>query len=951
MARYTLYCALILTALVGSMPTDARELPEQTMPPPGTIEVVPGEVIVGFAPGPAALAKQEMANAGYSFKSSLSLVSAEVWEFPKEWPVKDAIKAVKQLPGVVSIEPNYIFYPLAEPNDYYFKDQYALLQMDVVESWGMADSRDPVVVAVIDSGIDPDHNDLQGRTVPGWNFDEDDDDVTDYGGHGTMVSGVIAAITGNGMGIAGAVPNVKIMPLKRGYEDGFQADSIIAAMSWAGEHGAKVVNASFGSWSHSQMMREAIQKVQDEGILVVAAAGNNTHDNDGVYSATPASFNLANVVSVMATESHDLQKATSNYGAKHVDLGAPGEAIWTTLSSYAWGNPESGYGHSSGTSFSAPYVAGLAAILMQVYPTLGPRQIKLMILEGADPLHSLSGKCATSGRANYLRSLHVQPPKAISEDTTYDPSVDIPDDGSALLIDEALPAITVADDVFIRSVSVSVTIEHPRIEDLEISITSPDDITVRVLWPDGDSRYTEEAVCTWQSGQAYVFDTQFAYRGKTSDGDWKLTVKDLTSTNTGKLEAWSVEILTYDDSDAPKGGGGLLSTRGSSTAIRNCIFWGNTAPEGKGEQITVGGSDSFAIHGEEGPAGNGTQTQFNYTLAAGRCRRGSLSITAQGVVYPLTVTDDGEGALQDDGSGTVNYSTGAVAVTFSEAVAASEEIITDYNYEAGGARLLSAEGDEIARGDGTNKQFLQLKLRNRNVKPGSVLIEAQGIAGALQLFDDGNRSFSGDGQGSIDYAAGSLAIKFDEPVAENEPVQAQYEWRLIPSFVEIKYSTFEPSGVSVDPECALTTGTGNKDEDPLFADALSGDYHLSSKVGRWDPDDPSNVDGWVTDSSDSPCLDWGDHSMPVNEPDPNGFHVNMGAYGNTPEASMSKNWPIEGDATGDCRVNILDLIAVRGHIGQAPGTGDNWKYNVNGDGLINILDLIYVRSRLNTQCP
>ena len=270
--------------------------------------------------------------------------------------------------------------------------------------------------------------------------------------------------------------------------------------------------------------------------------------------------------------------------------------------------------------------------------------------------------------------------------------------------------------------------------------------------------------------------------------------------------------------------------------------------------------------------------------------------------------------------------------------------------------MLSVQDEELAKGTGTTKEFVGLTLVKTNVKPRSVTITAQHTPNLLTLTDDqegnptpdGKGNLTGDGDGTIDYATGSISIEFDEAVDDGEPVEADYAWFSIPSTVEIKYSDCDPDEVSTDLGCALTTGTGNKDADPLFANAASGDYHLQSKWGRWDP----GTEDWVyTDTEFSPCLDWGDHSMPVNEPDPNGFHVNMGAYGNTDEASMSKNWPIEADATGDCRVNILDLMAITAHIGQSPDSGDNWKYNVNGDGLINMLDLIYVRSRLNTQCP
>ena len=137
-------------------------------------------------------------------------------------------------------------------------------------------------------------------------------------------------------------------------------------------------------------------------------------------------------------------------------------------------------------------------------------------------------------------------------------------------------------------------------------------------------------------------------------------------------------------------------------------------------------------------------------------------------------------------------------------------------------------------------------------------------------------------------------------------------------------------------------GTGNIDADPLFASA--SDLHLQSKYGRW------TAAGWVCDAATNPCIDAGDPASPCTlEPKPNFGRINLGAYGNTPQASKS-GWNIPGDANDDCRVNLLDLLFVRDRIGRDTATGDNWKADVTNDGKVNLLDLLAVRDRLLTGC-
>lgn len=145
-------------------------------------------------------------------------------------------------------------------------------------------------------------------------------------------------------------------------------------------------------------------------------------------------------------------------------------------------------------------------------------------------------------------------------------------------------------------------------------------------------------------------------------------------------------------------------------------------------------------------------------------------------------------------------------------------------------------------------------------------------------------------------------------------------------------------------------GPGIIGADPLFADSRTNDYHLKSRYGRWDPAANAGAGAWITDTVTSPCIDAGDPAAVYsNEPQPNFGRINLGAYGNSPQASRS-GWNIPGDANDTCSVNILDLIFVRKCLNQDVASDANWKADVNRDGKINILDLIRVRSCLNTRC-
>ena len=254
-----------------------------------------------------------------------------------------------------------------------------------------------VVVAVLDSGVDGDHPELKGRVLPGINFSTlepalrnlPDDDV----GHGTHIAGIIAAISGNNAGIAGLSNRIKILPLKvynQADTSGRSSnkkrvligDAVLKAVNYAIDQKVDVIHLSMG-WAriaNSQALTDAFQKAMDNGIVVVAAAGNDYHQAQ-IY---PCAFR--GVICVTSVGIDGVLSSFSNFGG-HVDLAAPGEEILSTIptvkDSERFG--PKGFDLKTGSSQAAPFVSGAAAILKGIYPNASPNEIRARLMVSAKP--------------------------------------------------------------------------------------------------------------------------------------------------------------------------------------------------------------------------------------------------------------------------------------------------------------------------------------------------------------------------------------------------------------------------------------------------------------------------------------------------------------------------------------------------------------------------------------
>ncbi|SOC51639.1 IPT/TIG domain-containing protein [Blastococcus aggregatus] len=273
-----------------------------------------------------------------------------------------------------------------------------------------------VVVAVIDSGFDLDHPDLAGSlwvnpaepcgTVDtdgngkagdchGWNWYANNADVDNgvHGSHGAAVSGSVGARADNGIGLAGVAPEATIMPLVAGGGSTVDVVSAAEAIRYAVDHGADVINASWGGPMGGyalQVLQSAVAYAAAHDVLVVAAAGNDTGNRDTTI-AYPASLTDWNVITVGSSTAADTASSFSAYGATAVDLFAPGSWVTTTSNS-------GGYAPVNGTSFAAPLVAGALALYRAAMPDAGAAELKQTLLDDVDPRPAFAGRSVTGGR-------------------------------------------------------------------------------------------------------------------------------------------------------------------------------------------------------------------------------------------------------------------------------------------------------------------------------------------------------------------------------------------------------------------------------------------------------------------------------------------------------------------------------------------------------------------------
>jgi len=314
-------------------------------------------------------------------------------------------------------EPDYVAVPLVVPNDPNYYLEWHLSTIQAPTAWEVTTGSTGVPIAMIDSGVDPTHPDLASKLIPGWSFLTGTADTHDVLGHGTETAGTAAAIGNNGLGVAGIAWQNPIMPLVvLNSSDWASYSDIASAITYAADHGVRIVNISIGGTSYSSTLQSAVDYAWSKGTVVFAAAGNYANSTP-IYPA-----GCTNVVAVGAMDSNDNLASFSNFGS-YVDLTAPGTNIMTTLSG-------GGYGGVSGTSFASPIAAGVAALVLSRNPSLSAQQLVTLLEQNSDDLGA-AGYDQTFGwgRVNASRAV-----VAAGGGSTTPPSVTISSPGPSSTI-------------------------------------------------------------------------------------------------------------------------------------------------------------------------------------------------------------------------------------------------------------------------------------------------------------------------------------------------------------------------------------------------------------------------------------------------------------------------------------------------------------------------------------
>jgi subtilisin family serine protease len=430
---------------------------------PDKIAYVEGEVLVKFRPSASAQTVSSVASRVEATAVTRILnTDLRKIKFAKTKQVESVVQTLQSLPEVEYAEPNYIYYALNTPNDPSFDELWGLentgqsgglagADISAVQAWDVTTGSDEVIVGIVDTGIDYQHEDLAANIYKnpgedawanpndptsgngidddgngkvddwiGWNFIDETNVAKDDNMHGTHVAGTVGAVGNNGKGVVGVNWKVKLVPLKfLDYDGSGTTEDAIEAIIYAADLGAKILNNSWGGGAYSQALLDAIKYANEKGVLFVVAAGNDGTNNDETPTY-PANYNVENVISVAASDRAD-QRALwgsgddgsddcgfncssamaatpgSNYGPKTVHLAAPGKEIYSSV--------PGGYRTLSGTSMATPHVVGAAALLLARDPSLTAVQLKQVLMNSVDVLPAFEKTVISGGRLNVAAAL------------------------------------------------------------------------------------------------------------------------------------------------------------------------------------------------------------------------------------------------------------------------------------------------------------------------------------------------------------------------------------------------------------------------------------------------------------------------------------------------------------------------------------------------------------------
>ncbi|MEN3943588.1 choice-of-anchor D domain-containing protein [Prosthecobacter sp. SYSU 5D2] len=331
-------------------------------------------------------------------------------------------------PQVALAEHDNLVFPSLAPDDISFNEQWALentgqnggapdADIDAPAAWNITTGSREVLVAVIDTGVDRSHPDLEPNMwtnpgeipgngidddgngfvddVHGWDFFSGDNNPMDEDSHGTHCAGVIGAVGNNRAGISGVCWQVSMVGIRFLGPGGGSTSDAIESINYAASLGVDLTSNSWGGGGLSVFLQQAIEDSGDLNIPFIAAAGNDGTDND-FQPHFPAAFPSDNVISVASSTDSDTRSGFSNYGRISVDIAAPGTGIYSTV-------PGSFYTAMSGTSMAAPHVAGALALAKSIAPLITVAELKNQLMQTADPVAELASASVTGGRLNAAR--------------------------------------------------------------------------------------------------------------------------------------------------------------------------------------------------------------------------------------------------------------------------------------------------------------------------------------------------------------------------------------------------------------------------------------------------------------------------------------------------------------------------------------------------------------------
>lgn len=363
------------------------------------------------------------------------------------------LNALKNHNDVEYAEPDFVAKAIGTSNDPYFTNgsQWHLPKIQAPTAWDTTTGSAAITVAVIDTGVAASHPDLAGKILSGYDFVANDSDPTDENGHGTAVSGTISPNTNNGTGVAGVSWATPILPVRVLDASGSGTYSAISnGITYAADRGARILNLSLGGTSSSTTLQSAVNYAWNKGCVVIAAAGNNGNSTP-CYPAA-----CTNVVAVSATDSNDVRPSWSNFGS-YVDLAAPGVSITTTYTSNS-------YVSISGTSFSSPITAGVAALMASVNPALTNANLVSLLVSSTDDIGTAGYDVYYgSGRVNASRavaaaaaSITPEPPPPAVDATAPTVAITSPAEGSTVSATSQNITVNASDNVGVTKVALYV---------------------------------------------------------------------------------------------------------------------------------------------------------------------------------------------------------------------------------------------------------------------------------------------------------------------------------------------------------------------------------------------------------------------------------------------------------------------------------------------------------------